>query len=226
MDCIARDNTRWQQVTPPLSASTPQPPPIYPMMYNTQQTPPMTPPYAVVAPAYGLGQQMQAMKLQSPTTGYSAPVQSPQVIAERSRSSITQHSYTQSRPAYSSGGIPINTSRGVVAIEHRGVFVQNLSRRDKPHEIERVFRNAGDLVDFKIFKDDDSKPRGHAEFMYSSAEDAQRVVAKLDGCNRFQRRLVVRIDKNSALAGGSAATQLAAQRIQHSSTPVVVNGSR
>jgi len=224
MDRIARDNTRWQQLTPPLSASTPQPPLIYPMMHNTQQTPTMTPPYAVVAPTYGIGQQMQAMKIQSPTMGYSARVQSPQVIAERSPSNSTQHSYTQSTSAYSGRGIPINTSRGVVAIEHRGVFVQNLSRRDKPHEIERVFRNAGDLVDFKIFSDDDGKPRGHAEFMYSSAEDAQRVVAKMDGCNRFQRRLVVRIDRNNALAGGSAATQLAA--VQHSSTaPLVVNGS-
>ena len=114
-----------------------------------------------------------------------------QAIVQQQRSSNPQY-------AVNSASLPVNATNGVAITEQRAVFVGNICYKTKDSELEKLFGEAGTIVSCKIQRDSSSrKSNGNATIEFSSAEEAEQAIRRLDGRELDNRKLSVRLNKDT-----------------------------
>ncbi|KAK3081231.1 hypothetical protein LTS18_008875 [Coniosporium uncinatum] len=150
-----------------------------------------------------------------PAIAYASYVQAPYVQAAYHGYGNVYSYQHSSHPVYSqaSNGIPINISHGVVRQEATGVFIGNLNHSVTEAELRRMLKKIAEPVECRIHtKPGSSRPGGSATARFLTAEEASRVVERLDRKPHRERTLNVRLDRETTSRAEPPA-------------PAIVNGS-
>ncbi|KXT16081.1 hypothetical protein AC579_7126 [Pseudocercospora musae] len=132
-------------------------------------------------------------------------------------------------PVYTTGttGLPTNTTRGLVRTQARGIFVSGLDFKARQKDIERHFRQAGEIVKVELQKDTSTgKSKGNATILYTNAEDAQEAIEMFDRRMFMSMQLRVRPDKETTVVAPPPQASAGAQRRTTNMEPTIVNGSQ
>lgn len=222
----------WQRFTPtsPLGA----PNPSYPVSPGSGYfSPTMAPPVSAPAPPPTMPQPtfeqlaawMATMSLDYRNQAHVA--QARQVYQTR------QAQMQQAYPTYTTGttGLPTNTTRGLVRTQARGIFVSGLDFKARQKDIERHFRQAGEIVKVELQKDAATgKSKGNATILYTNAEDAMEAIEMFDRKKFMSMQLRVRPDKETTVVAPPPQQPSAGAGAQRRTTtnmePTIVNGSQ
>ncbi|EME78010.1 uncharacterized protein MYCFIDRAFT_79248 [Pseudocercospora fijiensis CIRAD86] len=218
----------WQRFTPtsPLGA----PNPSYPVSpgpgyFSPTMAPPVSapvPPPAMPQPTFEqLAAWMATMSLDYRNQAHVA--QARQVYQTR-QAQIQASQY----PTYTTGttGLPTNTTRGLVRTQARGIFVSGIDFKARQKDIERHFRQAGEIVKLELQKDASTgKSKGNATILYTNAEAAQEAIEIFDRQKFMSMQLRVRPDKETTVVAPPPQASAGAQR-RTNMEPTIVNGSQ
>lgn len=130
-------------------------------------------------------------------------------------------------PTYTTGttGLPTNTTRGIVRTEVRGIFVSGLDFKARQKDIEKHFRQAGEIVKIELQKDSAGKSKGNATILYTTAEDAQEAIEMFDRKKFMSMQLRVRPDREATVIAPPPQASAGAQQ-RANMEPTIVNGSQ
>lgn len=64
--------------------------------------------------------------------------------------------------------------------DHRTVFVNNLSFQTTDAELETLFAEYGEITEVRLIKDERGKPKGYGYVEFSSEEEAETAISKMD----------------------------------------------
>ncbi|KAK3613052.1 hypothetical protein LTR56_028097 [Elasticomyces elasticus] len=151
-----------------------------------------------------------------PYPGYSIITQQHQQT-ETGGQPVTKVTY-----AYTPKGLPVNTTRGAVSTESRGVFVSGLNYKARCADVEVLFSEAGAISKCEVQKEmSTGRSKGKATIRFGSAADAQQAINMFDGKQFMKMVLKVRLDtEKTAISSPSPAQS------SKSSQPIIVNGSQ
>ncbi|KAF9734993.1 hypothetical protein PMIN01_06398 [Paraphaeosphaeria minitans] len=117
---------------------------------------------------------------------------------------VYQYPGTPLQPVYSqsSGGLPVNLSRGAVITETRGIFLQGLNYSVGNSELVTLLNNAGLRPgQASVHKDSRGASKGVATARFSTKAEAEYAVSKLNGTTHAGKTIIVRMDTNSTVIG-------------------------
>lgn len=107
-------------------------------------------------------------------------------------------------PVYSSNptGLPVNVRRGAVLTEARGIFIQNLSYKCTPTDLQSLLLTVGQPVEYHLMRDPRTNAfKGTATAKFYSKEYAQHAATYLNGREHMGMKLMVRMDKETTAVG-------------------------
>jgi hypothetical protein len=107
-------------------------------------------------------------------------------------------------PVYSvnPNGLPVNVRHGAVLTEARGIFIQNLSYRCTPSDLQSLLLTVGQPVEYHLLQDPRTNAfRGTATAKFYSKEHAQHAATYLNGREHMGMKLMVRMDKETTAVG-------------------------
>jgi len=116
-------------------------------------------------------------------------------------------------------GLPINTQRGCITTEVRGVHVSGLNFKASDDDVRDYFTKAGDVVYCNVKTDSSGKSKGWAILRYASSAQAARAVSMLNRNVWMGKELKVKWNTQDTPDGPSTVF------VPRSGTPLVVNGS-
>lgn len=130
------------------------------------------------------------------------------------------HSSTSRLPPeyiHSQTGTPVNVRGGYALTVSRGLFVSGINYKAREDDVKRKFSSAGTIMKCVLLTDNSSgKSKGVATVLFSSEAEAQKAVDKYDGAIWMDKKIRVRIDKET--------TTIAAPP-RSDASPLIVNGS-
>ncbi|KAK5711305.1 hypothetical protein LTR17_018476 [Elasticomyces elasticus] len=127
----------------------------------------------------------------------------------------TTHSYT-------SRGLPVNTDKGAMRTESRGVFVSGLNYKARSRDVRSLFGKAGEISQCKVQKNTSMRrSKGKATVRCGSAAGAQQVINMFHGKLFMDMALNVRLDTEKTRIDSPSSTQPSISR-----QPIIVNGSQ
>jgi hypothetical protein len=118
--------------------------------------------------------------------------------------SVYQYPGTPIQPVYSqsSGGLPVNLSRGAVITETRGIFLQGLNYSVGNSELKLLLAECGlRPQQASVHRDSRGASKGVATARFSTKADAESAVSVLNGRTHAGKTLTVRMDTNSTVIG-------------------------
>ena len=116
-------------------------------------------------------------------------------------------------------GVPVNTSRGTVLVEMRGVFISGLLYSVTEKDVLKLLSQAGQVCACEIRRGSKTdQSRGSATALFKRKEDAQAAINMFNNHVYMGRTLTVRWDKESIPLDNSKTLTQPAQ-------PIIVNGS-
>ncbi|KAK3613064.1 hypothetical protein LTR22_028321 [Elasticomyces elasticus] len=119
-------------------------------------------------------------------------------------------------------GLPVNTTRGAVSTESRGVFVSGLNYKARCADVEVLFSEAGAISKCEVQKETSTgRSKGKATIRFASAADAQQAINMFHGKHFMKMVLKVRLDTEKTAISSPSSTQSS-----RSSQPIIVNGSQ
>lgn len=204
----SRSNLSSQVAASTFNMKAPFLPAVTPYVLPT--TAPTVPVYTGAIPAYATGPMAPGLATPvayqyvpvAPVTYYAMPVAAPMM-------------QQASGPVYSTAlnGTPVNVSKGAVRTESRGVFIGNLSYSAESLGVEQLLRQVGiNPTRVEINRDSSGRSKGSAIASFSTKEEAQRVVSRLNNVQYMGMILRVKLDAERTAISGAAA-------------PVIVDGS-
>jgi hypothetical protein len=115
--------------------------------------------------------------------------------------------------APNSFGLPVNVTHGVIMAESRRVFFQNLSYNCTLHDFNMLLLTIANPISCKFNQNRRTGAfNGCATALFSTQDDAARVVFQLDGKEYTGRILGARLDKET-------------EALQHSKGPLIVSSN-
>jgi hypothetical protein len=133
-----------------------------------------------------------AYAYQTPSTHYTVPAVS------------IGYTHSPQVPLYSANpnGLPVNVRHGAVLTEARGIFIQNLSYRCTPLDLQSLLFTVGQPVEYHLMQDPRTNTfRGTATAKFYSKEHAQHAATYLNGREHMGMKLAVRMDKETTAVG-------------------------
>ncbi|KAJ4286247.1 hypothetical protein N0V90_013281 [Kalmusia sp. IMI 367209] len=118
--------------------------------------------------------------------------------------SVHPYAMPSIQPAYSqsSGGLPVNLSRGAVVTEPRGVFIQGLNYSVGNTELHALLNGIGLVPEqARVHKDTKGYSKGVASAKFSTKAQAEYAVSVLNGRTHVGKTITVRMDVNSTVIG-------------------------
>ncbi|KAK5673776.1 hypothetical protein LTR17_027868, partial [Elasticomyces elasticus] len=129
---------------------------------------------------------------------------------------------TKTTYAYTPKGLPVNTTRGAISTESRGVFVSGLNYKARCADVEVLFSEAGAIRKCGVQKETSTgRSKGKATIRFASAADAQQAINMFHGKHFMKMVLKVRLDTEKTAISSPSSTQSS-----RSSQPIIVNGSQ
>lgn len=132
-------------------------------------------------------------------------------------------------------GTPINVAQGFISIEHRGVYVHNLSHDATSKDLEDLFRQVGPVEGCEVLKGPDKGKQCKATVAFRSEGEAKAAMKKFDKKVFMGRPLSVRLNKDptttkeapktTKLAGSSTANTGSSTANTTSTKVIIANGS-
>jgi hypothetical protein len=135
-----------------------------------------------------------------PSYGYSYPV----IQAYGNPSVYTGSAVSTQMPVYSANpqGMPVNIRHGAILTEARGIFIQNLSFKCTPADLNQLLLTVGHPVDQRLITDPRTGVfKGAATAVFGTQEHAQHAAHYLHGVKHMGMALSVRMDKETTAVG-------------------------
>ena len=107
-------------------------------------------------------------------------------------------------PVYSANpqGMPVNVQHGAVLTEARGIFLQNLSFKCTPSDLNQLLLTVGQPVEQRLIRDSRTGVfKGAATAVFGTQEQAQHAAHYLHGVKHMGMTLSVRMDKETTAIG-------------------------
>lgn len=110
--------------------------------------------------------------------------------------------YVQPVYSHSSGGLPVNLSRGAVVTETRGIFIQGLNYVVGDTELHALLNGVGLVPEYaRVHKDSRGSSKGVATAKFATKGQAEDAVSRLNGKVHVGKKITVRMDTNSTVVG-------------------------